>query len=920
MTRPLTDALHFCSLSGPSLVDPLGAHVPISSTTAATQFHLVADFDAQHERDPHARTYDFHRWSVVVLFRTQFQNFQGDVLMTSCSLCEHTAQRHHLYARSRHDHEDGTDDAGDMDLDFIDDPWLVSLPPDFTLSELIAPCHHARVAITHLLLCADLDFRWSSYDELLAALLGVCTSNVPVPSFPIRLPHRKVKSLEVYSSSDRLYYVFTNVEKNGAITTYCSHCARRLRKGRACRHQRDFLRMDPEPATIYHAVEYERDDEEEEEDAHDSDVVSRGRYPCTYSRSLTCAVLHIGADKHDFVSLDDIYSDPQLTVDIPNRQRAFIPTMLQHFPGKTCEPEARICPSCASADLDLRASQYSATVFGAQFLRGWQVFQGRCRSCSGKIAFDGRHHGILNYKNRYLFPVELLNEFLKIYSRTGVAATAWWDSKVDEQLGPLRNAADVDDEELSRVEREWTRLGGQMCRIVAGFASLIDIPTELFACCSSPRAVAADGIVLSVRSSELADLDSPWMWDQAPAASIKRASTPAQRSLPCTKDEKLALEAIKKGDMQFAALQAALDDEQAYASTGPRAVLTLCMAHHKARSNSVICPLSVRDFVMCFTRTISPAIQLLPSALWPVVDSSLIPDSPSITTTLLETLTKYSPILSRLLTCARDAPRPFRTSAIMSVIKVIKDLRSIAGRASGVFVAGCFKSDNCTLYLPHHAHRVTHEGSPTFSAMSNVVPSSTSPWDELMKTGVYMPNHPIVRQVPHILIGGSEDNSPCTKHAKSNTHLGPGVILLWCVEHRCCIGFSVMTMAESPRTLYELLVTRFVKPPPVVIYDNGCNVAAYAMNRTPHHFRDTLFLSDGLHWPAHTNCAPTFDSARHHGLYDGSSVVHEQKNRDLAKLKYTSPHMKYRTFSPLLALTVTRANEGEFKKRKKRSS
>ena len=200
----------------------------------------------------------------------------------------------------------------------------------------------------------------------------------------------------------------------------------------------------------------------------------------------------------------------------------------------------------------------------------------------------------------------------------------------------------------------------------------------------------------------------------------------------------------------------------------------------------------------------------------------------------------------------------------------------------------------------------------------SVVPLRASPWDELMKTGVYMPNHPILRQVPHVSIGGPEENSPCAKYAKGNTHLGPGVILLWCVEHRHCIGFAFMTKAESPRTLYELLVTRFETPPPVVIYENGCNVAAYAMNRIPQHFRDTLFLSDGLHWPAHTNCAPTFDSARYRGLYDGSSVVHEQKNRDLAKLKYTSPHMKYRTFAPLLALTVSHANACEIKRKGRR--
>ena len=75
-----------------------------------------------------------------------------------------------------------------------------------------------------------------------------------------------------------------------------------------------------------------------------------------------------------------------------------------------------------------------------------------------------------------------------------------------------------------------------------------------------------------------------------------------------------------------------------------------------------------------------------------------------------------------------------------------------------------------------------------------------------------------------------------------------------------------------------------------------------------------MFLSDGLHWPAHINCAPTFDSARYRSLFKGSSVVHEQKNRDLARLKHTSPRMKFRTFAALLAMTVARMNQQQLDK------
>ena len=115
--------------------------------------------------------------------------------------------------------------------------------------------------------------------------------------------------------------------------------------------------------------------------------------------------------------------------------------------------------------------------------------------------------------------------------------------------------------------------------------------------------------------------------------------------------------------------------------------------------------------------------------------------------------------------------------------------------------------------------------------------------------------------------------------------------------------------------MYEILASRFVTPPPIVIYDNACNLCTYVFNRNPAMFADTVFLCDGFHHPSHTNCAPTFDSSRYKDLFKGSSVVHEQKNRDLAKLKKTAPKIGLRTLSALLMFTLTFMNQQEVEKR-----
>lgn len=40
-------------------------------------------------------------------------------------------------------------------------------------------------------------------------------------------------------------------------------------------------------------------------------------------------------------------------------------------------------------------------------------------------------------------------------------------------------------------------------------------------------------------------------------------------------------------------------------------------------------------------------------------------------------------------------------------------------------------------------------------------------------------------------------------------------------------------------------------PPTTVVYDNTCNLFEYCLNRDPIHFKETIFLVDGLHWPNH---------------------------------------------------------------------
>jgi hypothetical protein len=129
---------------------------------------------------------------------------------------------------------------------------------------------------------------------------------------------------------------------------------------------------------------------------------------------------------------------------------------------------------------------------------------------------------------------------------------------------------------------------------------------------------------------------------------------------------------------------------------------------------------------------------------------------------------------------------------------------------------------------------------------------------EVMETGAYFPGRPYHSNVRQIHLGN--ESTVCNKEYKKKGRLGAGTLLFWCGKHRKCLGFYIMQSAESCQTVYSILVTRFPKQPRVIIYDNGCNLSDYILNRAPFPFKDTYILSDGFHWKNHTNCGLSFNS------------------------------------------------------------
>jgi hypothetical protein len=193
---------------------------------------------------------------------------------------------------------------------------------------------------------------------------------------------------------------------------------------------------------------------------------------------------------------------------------------------------------------------------------------------------------------------------------------------------------------------------------------------------------------------------------------------------------------------------------------------------------------------------------------------------------------------------------------------------------------------------------------------------------EMKSTGVFFPGRPVVRNLKHVELGSTNEGN-CSKFYQSNTRLGSGIVLFWCARHRICLGWVFLKKAESLEIVYQTILTRFPVIPKVICYDNACNLAEYCYNRAPRfeinrvnsiifrYFVDSIFIVDGFHFKGHVNCSHGYNSSKLALMADICSVVHEQKNSKLAKLKIPSLYMRFDCFLSLIRALTSLMNHYE---------
>ena len=517
------------------------------------------------------------------------------------------------------------------------------------------------------------------------------------------------------------------------------------------------------------------------------------------------------------------------------RDRMFTPIthwFENNVPGGILIAEARMC--CGSECEIISTNNHYCELFSLHGYLQTMPIQARiCRICHARYEFDGRSLGILNYSNKYLFTVELILDLLEFNSLSGTPTYSYWQARCNTMLKSWTSS------ETIVFKKKWMSMAGRVNGIMTAFLSLVDYPLKHFQCCKDPDVVCIDGIVLSVESRRI-NTTSPWLEDSGLRA---RFSTKEDRYIIMLnpKQKEILKSYIREGVY--------VEDLQMFCEELGDPLGTFIIQNsttlRPGATPVVQSPPLLKRFYQSLYKHISPACSIAPASIWSCLEGMVAQNHIPF---------EYFPILSE------------RSPVLADLCSYITKLSGNAKKYdTGILLLGHIltKSKGCyTTPRPNYQN-------PIRPVSDEERISFTSVTQEVLETGAYFPGRPyhsIIRDI-HL----TKESALCNKLYKNKGRLGAGTLLFWCGLHRKCLGFYVMQSAESCKTVFQILVTRFRLQPKVIIYDNGCNLSEYILNRAPGPFKNTYILSDGFHWKNHTNCGMAYNSKLYPALNGKSS-------------------------------------------------
>ena len=126
-----------------------------------------------------------------------------------------------------------------------------------------------------------------------------------------------------------------------------------------------------------------------------------------------------------------------------------------------------------------------------------------------------------------------------------------------------------------------------------------------------------------------------------------------------------------------------------------------------------------------------------------------------------------------------------------------------------------------------------------------------------------------------------------------------------CCPKKKLYGFKQIIQGESPRIIFDLIMTRFEEDySPNIVYDASCRIKEYGLNREPARFSKFRFVTDPLHIDNHTSCSETFKSTLYSDLKKQNKEACEQFISILRSIQHSVTYMDFNNYITALKVFI----------------
>jgi hypothetical protein len=421
--------------------------------------------------------------------------------------------------------------------------------------------------------------------------------------------------------------------------------------------------------------------------------------------------------------------------------------------GYHLAPEKTVCcgQDCLMIEAPCRAKR--RVLFSLNGFVEVVVFNSYCQICQALHKYDGRGDGIVNFGNAKLFCVELMMELLEFKLNGGVPTQTYWKSKLNS-FGLVMSGNPEVAVLFAQAMKEWVGLAGKLNEMMTCYIRLIDYGPRMFNCCVNPKVVCIDGIVLSVESTRIdrRHLSEPWIVDD-----LRRTRFGDRKSrsiITLSKEEKEVMQRfVRDGITEM--------DYLSLVENHPESVVIDLMGLSYVRTalEKVKCNPLLNLFYRCIYKDISPCISYVPAPTWSTLEDLL--EHRVLIANTVSLLDGYSPVLSQIC-CFLNSLKNWSNFPLRDRVKskVYDLLEALLKKAKDTYIPSAGYED----------------------CIQTVAPISVSPFKEVLDTGVFFPNRPIVRTLKRVKL--AKEPKKCNKDHKKAGRLGAGTLLFWCAEHR----------------------------------------------------------------------------------------------------------------------------------------